>query len=173
MLDRMHERLAAARSAAGYPTRTAFARACGVKPPSYRLHEKGEREFKRMAARYAEMLRDKLPDITAEWLLYGEGEPPVGVLGPQMGPPRATTAIGEPAALSSGPAPDPWLFQSVSLGLSEVVAAEGLFVDRQRFDAVALALHDVLLPDLGPGRHAITPQTLRHLLPLIRVALTS
>lgn len=66
----MHERLAAARRDAGYPTATAAAEALGVKEPTYLGHENGSRGFKRDSAdRYARKFH-----VALEWLLTGKGQ---------------------------------------------------------------------------------------------------
>lgn len=65
------DRLKTAREAAGYETATQAAEAMGVPAPTYLGHENGSRGFPAKRARqYAEFFR-----TSAEWLLYGKGQP--------------------------------------------------------------------------------------------------
>lgn len=67
-----HERLRAAREAAGYETAKAAAEAMGASVATYLQHENGTRGLSRdRAQRYARFLKS-----TPEWLLYGRGDQP-------------------------------------------------------------------------------------------------
>lgn len=67
-----HERLKAAREAAGYDTASAAAEAMGTSVSTYLQHENGTRGYPATRAqRYARFFR-----TTPEWLLYGKGERP-------------------------------------------------------------------------------------------------
>ncbi|MGJ4888906.1 XRE family transcriptional regulator [Bradyrhizobium sp. HKCCYLRH3099] len=68
-MTEIHERLTAARKAAGYPTASAAAEALGVAGPTYLGHENGSRGLRQAAAeRYARKF-----DVSLEWLLTGRG----------------------------------------------------------------------------------------------------
>jgi len=70
------ERLRIARIARGYRTSKAFAAKHGIPQPTYSLHETGNRGMSvDVAKRYADLL-----DVSAEWLLFGRGEGPSGVI---------------------------------------------------------------------------------------------
>lgn len=65
----LHERLMAARQAAGYETATDAARSLGVPYPTYAGHENGSSGFKaKTAAVYARKF-----SVSFEWLLRGTG----------------------------------------------------------------------------------------------------
>lgn len=65
----IHERLAAARKAAGYESAADAARALGASYPTYAGHENGSSGFKhKTAVVYARKFR-----ISLEWLLTGRG----------------------------------------------------------------------------------------------------
>lgn len=64
-----HERLQAARKAAGYDTATAAAEAMGVKTPTYVHHENGRSGLSRNGQRYARFF-----GVDFEWLLTGRGD---------------------------------------------------------------------------------------------------
>lgn len=64
-----HQRLKAARAAAGYATAADAARALGIRPPTYTHHENGTAGFSRHVAKYASRLH-----VSPEWLLTGRGE---------------------------------------------------------------------------------------------------
>lgn len=67
-----HERLRAAREAAGYETAKAAAEAMGASVATYLQHENGTRGFPaQRAQRYARFFK-----TTPEWLLYGRGGEP-------------------------------------------------------------------------------------------------
>ncbi|MCP1832788.1 helix-turn-helix transcriptional regulator [Bradyrhizobium sp. USDA 4545] len=68
-MKEMHQRLAAARKDAGYPTAAAAAEALGVKQPTYLGHENGSRGFKKANA---ELYARKF-GVSLEWLLTGKG----------------------------------------------------------------------------------------------------
>ena len=69
-MEQPHDRLAAARRAAGYDNATDAARACGWNENTYRSHENGERGLRlAVAERYARAF-----NTSAAWLLTGEGE---------------------------------------------------------------------------------------------------
>ncbi|MBA5778222.1 helix-turn-helix transcriptional regulator [Stappia sp. F7233] len=76
-LDEMdqHERLIAARKAAGFATASEAARALDVREPTYLSHENGTRGYGRQADRYARRF-----GVNVEWLLYGRGKGPDGTL---------------------------------------------------------------------------------------------
>lgn len=86
-LFRPDQRLKAARAAAGYRTAKEFADKNGFPAVTVQKHEKGKeaggRGLRRaQAEKYARALAKTLDGVNADWLLYGRGEPPVGVLGP-------------------------------------------------------------------------------------------
>jgi phage repressor protein C with HTH and peptisase S24 domain len=64
-----HERLQAARAAAGYQEASEAARALGIKEPTYLGHENGSRGFKSRADQYARKY-----GVSLEWLLTGRGQ---------------------------------------------------------------------------------------------------
>lgn len=64
-----HERLKAARIAAGFETAPAAADAMGISHSTYMGHENGSRGFRAKAVRYARMFK-----TTPEWLLFGRGD---------------------------------------------------------------------------------------------------
>ncbi|MBR0687303.1 XRE family transcriptional regulator [Bradyrhizobium manausense] len=69
MVKQMHERLAQARSEAGYAKAADAAKAMGIREPTYHGHENGSRGFKRDSAeRYARKFH-----VSLEWLLTGKG----------------------------------------------------------------------------------------------------
>lgn len=69
LVNEIHERLAAARKAAGFKSASAAAVALGVKEPTYLGHENGQRGFKRQSAEaYARRF-----GVALEWLLTGKG----------------------------------------------------------------------------------------------------
>lgn len=75
------QRLCAARKAAGYKTAKEFSDAHDIGQATYNAHERGPerngRGLKRpLAIKYTEFLSKHLPDISADWLLYGKGSPP-------------------------------------------------------------------------------------------------
>jgi DNA-binding XRE family transcriptional regulator len=65
----VHERLAMARAAAGYPTAGDAADALGVSRPGYVHHENGTRGLSRAASRYAKFFR-----VSIDWLIDGKGD---------------------------------------------------------------------------------------------------
>ncbi len=87
-LDAPHDRLKAARIAARFDTAREFAERHGVQAATYGHHERGAPVHggtgrgltRRTAGRYADLLGRYLAPVTADWLLLGRGEPPVGVL---------------------------------------------------------------------------------------------
>lgn len=68
-MSEIYERLAIARSEAGFATASAAAESLGVKEPTYIGHENGHRGFKRTSAE----LYAKRFGVTLEWLLTGKG----------------------------------------------------------------------------------------------------
>lgn len=71
-MDSPGERLKWARIAAGYDTAAKAAKAANVKETTYRAHENTQNGLKPdLAAKYARLYR-----TSAEWLLYGKGNPP-------------------------------------------------------------------------------------------------
>lgn len=66
-------RLKAARLAAGYADPIDFYLRFGIKQGTYGNHEKGSRAFDTATA---QLYADKLGNVTAGWLLTGEGDPP-------------------------------------------------------------------------------------------------
>lgn len=70
--DEPHERLAWAREKAGFVDKTAFAKAVGVNPTTYRAYENGQNGFARLAATFARKL-----GVTVEWLLEGGSTPTI------------------------------------------------------------------------------------------------
>ncbi|WP_262298410.1 LexA family transcriptional regulator [Microvirga sesbaniae] len=81
-----HERLAWARATlSAYPSASEAARAMGMAVPTYAGHENGSRGITSDAARrYADFYK-----VSAEWLLYGRGEPRAGIPGPDRAEDRA------------------------------------------------------------------------------------
>lgn len=70
MVDqKMADRLARARKAAGYETQRDAAEALGVREPTYRSHENGGRGFARSVEKYARKFK-----VRVEWLLSGTGD---------------------------------------------------------------------------------------------------
>lgn len=68
-MTEMHERLAQARTEAGFQTKRAAAEAFGISEITYAQHENGTRGFKRDAAeQYARKFH-----VSLEWLLTGKG----------------------------------------------------------------------------------------------------
>jgi|GEM_PF-2033762 len=79
---RVNERLRALRAAAGFKTAKEFSDTYGFAQQTYSAHERGAeaggRGLKRAVAEiYASCLSEKLPGVTVEWLLYGEGKSPL------------------------------------------------------------------------------------------------
>jgi phage repressor protein C with HTH and peptisase S24 domain len=72
-MNEPHDRLRAARIAAGYDSAPAAAEALGVKAPTYMGHENGSRGFASSVDQYARRF-----GTTPEWLLWGRGSPPKG-----------------------------------------------------------------------------------------------
>lgn len=64
-----HERLKAARAAAGYAGATEAARAMGRSAPTYLAHENGSRGFPHAAADYARFFA-----VDLDWLMTGRGD---------------------------------------------------------------------------------------------------
>ena len=89
-LDRPWKRLKAARIAAGFRTAKQFSDTLGIVGPTYNNHErptrkeggKGRQFSVQSAERYAEELGKRLPGVTADWLLYNVGPPPMALGGP-------------------------------------------------------------------------------------------
>jgi len=79
-LSRPGGRLKAARIAAKYRTAKEFADKNGIKYATYKAHERGSESGRGMngkvAERYAEILRERLPKIESNWLLHRDGPPP-------------------------------------------------------------------------------------------------
>jgi len=80
---RVNERLKALRIAAGFKTAKDFSDFYGFTQQTYGAHERGPeaggRGLKRgVAETYVDCLKDKLPDLTVDWLLFGEGTSPIG-----------------------------------------------------------------------------------------------
>lgn len=69
-LDSPSERLAWARTQAGFEDKADFARECGVNATTYRAYENGQNGF----AKYASLFARKL-GVTAEWLMEGGPRP--------------------------------------------------------------------------------------------------
>lgn len=81
-MEEPHDRLKAARIAAGYDTAPAAAEALGVKAPTYMGHENGSRGFGASVDQYARRF-----GTTPEWILWGRGKPPRGAPPLQSGYP--------------------------------------------------------------------------------------
>ena len=69
MVESPHDRLKAARLAAGFETAASAALAMGVKAPTYTHHENGTAGLSRSGERYARFFR-----VSLDWLLTGRGE---------------------------------------------------------------------------------------------------
>ena len=67
------ERLRAARKAAGYAEAIDFYEVHGIPQGTYANHENGSRSFDAEKARF---YAERLGNVTASWLLFGEGDPP-------------------------------------------------------------------------------------------------
>lgn len=149
-MSERHERLQAARQAAGYATAAEAAEAMGVKLPTYTHHENGTRDITRrgVAERYARFYR-----VNLEWLMTGRGPqkpaqrpqariPIEGVVGAGF----AVEMIDDPAgaaAVDSVPIPDSELIGALRVrGDSQYpVFVDGEFV---LFDKRPVAPRDLI-----------------------------
>ena len=98
-LNRPEERLKAARIAAGFVTAATFAATHDIKVVTYQAHERGEdnggrRMPKAVIERYATALGERLSHITADWLRFGSGEPPLEVVRDAAAAPDTDTGPG-------------------------------------------------------------------------------
>lgn len=76
-LDTPADRLRAARLAAGFRTAREFSDRHNIPQATYSLHETGGRGLRKAVAEgYARLLTERLPEVTADWLLYGRGTLP-------------------------------------------------------------------------------------------------
>lgn len=159
-LDRPWKRLKACRIAAGFPTIKSFTDAQGINYASYRTHEnptraeggKGRKFTQATAETYAGLFRERHLDVDAEWLLWGAGEPPVGVLGgPAIAVAGSHLRDGNEARMTI----DRDLMARVVEAAESYLIDAALTVDPSRKGELFLALYELV--EREPARTADEP----------------
>ncbi len=178
MLDRRHERLKAARIAAGYRTALEFSSKHGLKQPTYSAHETGERGLrKKVAERYAKILSRELAGITSDWLLDNIGEPPVGILPPAESK-KGSSGLKSRQKLfqrqdGTAQAIEHTRLAEILVQLDYLLAEENLNPDTQRRVEIAFAVYECIEMETE-ARPTSTPApvNLDRYRPLIRILVT-
>lgn len=176
-LDRPWKRLKALRIAAGYRTAAEFADKHDINRPTYNNHEnppkaeggKGRGLKLATADNYAQILSEKLPDITSEWLMFGTGNDPDFLKQPTN---RAIKNIRDSMVHGFSDKSDQNLLFEVGLilgikkSLDELKLKENLTFDQEREHELILALHELIADDYKPD----SPIDLAPYLRIIRMA---
>lgn len=155
-LDRPERRLKAARIAAGFQTAKEFADKNGLAPATFTAHERGKEQGgrglnRKNADAYAKLFKKRLPDLTADWLLYGEGAAPAKVAAGQ-GAQKFGAERGAAGKTPARSAHDPGggrivlsaeLFKDVVTATETYLSSEGISVPAERKGELFLALYQL------------------------------
>jgi SOS-response transcriptional repressor LexA len=163
-MDEMHDRLKAAREAAGFATAAEAARAMNIPEGRYAHHENGTRKMKYdVAERYAEKFK-----TTAEWLIGGKQRAAAGggpkqtrdvvrlswVAAGRLGPVAPVESVGAEGRFRADglPAGD-WVALEVRGRSMERIAPEGSTIIVNRADRTLLnGRYYVIVSDDGEGQ---------------------